>query len=516
MTLRLLSALALLLLFGIATPARADDISVAGRGVVRVVTIASAEGQIVGFGHGSGFAVAPNRIVTNAHVVELAARYPANVVIGVVPSEGAKSYRGRLIAYDARRDLALIEFSGVRLPPLTLFPGPVNDGEPVIALGYPGNVDLATAQSAEDYIKPLSPVRSQGGFAGRRALSGVDVLLHTASIARGNSGGPLLDQCGRVIGVNSAITRAEEGDSTFGFAVANTDFTAFLRESGQAVNTTGVTCISAEDRLKQDEEEAARRERDQAQASQSETRRAAEAREAAMDAARERQYWLRENFIGGATLLLVLGALAAGAGGLAASQGQRGRARDAMIAGGALTLAALLTFFLRPTGPVKLPAAAAASAPAATGDAIAYGKLSCRIVPGRSRINLSRAEDVALDWGKDGCMNGSTQYAENGRKWERILVPKADQTVSVLEYRPEARIYTDNRYYLTASQMERVRALRGSMTLKACTASGADRMLLQQQQQAVRATLPGRPDEWLSYDCAPGSAEPEPVPPPAK
>ena len=99
-----------------AAPAAADDIGATARGVVRVVTIAVVDGQVVGFGHGSGVAIAPNRIVTNAHVVELAERYPDNVVVGVVPSEGDKSYQGRLIAYDAQRDLALIEFTGARLP----------------------------------------------------------------------------------------------------------------------------------------------------------------------------------------------------------------------------------------------------------------------------------------------------------------------------------------------------------------------------------------------------------------
>ncbi|MCH3002760.1 hypothetical protein K3W91_14770, partial [Listeria monocytogenes] len=83
------------LLFSLVGPARADDISATGRGVVRVVTIAIVEDEVVGFGHGSGFAVAPNRIVTNAHVVELLTRYPGNVVIGIVPSEGSKSYQGK-------------------------------------------------------------------------------------------------------------------------------------------------------------------------------------------------------------------------------------------------------------------------------------------------------------------------------------------------------------------------------------------------------------------------------------
>ena len=53
----------------LAAPAAADDIGATARGVVRVVTIAVVDGQVVGFGHGSGVAIAPNRIVTNAHVM---------------------------------------------------------------------------------------------------------------------------------------------------------------------------------------------------------------------------------------------------------------------------------------------------------------------------------------------------------------------------------------------------------------------------------------------------------------
>src|SRR5687767_8468835 len=100
-----------------AAPARADDISATARSVVRVVTIAVDGQEVVGFGHGSGFAVAPNRIVTNAHVVALAAEHPENVAVGVVPSEGSKSYGARLVAFDPARDLALLELTEGRLPP---------------------------------------------------------------------------------------------------------------------------------------------------------------------------------------------------------------------------------------------------------------------------------------------------------------------------------------------------------------------------------------------------------------
>jgi hypothetical protein len=168
-----------------APSARADDIAAASRSVVRVVTIAIVDQEVVGFGHGSGFAVGPNRIVTNAHVVELAQKYPDNVVIGVVPSEGSKSYQGRVVAIDAKRDLALIEITGAALPAATLYTGAPDDSMGLVSLGYPGNVDLATAQSAADYIKPLAPVRSQGSLSASRNIEGINVLLHSASISRG-------------------------------------------------------------------------------------------------------------------------------------------------------------------------------------------------------------------------------------------------------------------------------------------------------------------------------------------
>ncbi|KHA63095.1 trypsin-like peptidase domain-containing protein, partial [Sphingomonas sp. Ant20] len=307
MLIRLLSLLVLPLaaLIGIAAPASADDISATGRGVVRVVTIAVVDDQVVGFGHGSGFAVAPNRIVTNAHVVELAERYPDNVVVGVVPTEGDKSYQGKVIAYDVQRDLALIEFTGARLPQTALYTGPIDEGGAVVSLGFPGNVDLATARSAADYIRPTSPVRSEGVFSGRRSLSDVEVLLHTANIARGNSGGPLLDRCGRVIGVNSAITRGEEGDSTFGFAIADTELAAFLREAKQPYSAVGTPCTSIEERLRQDSDADVRAAADAAAARRDVATQAALSRERALEQARIEAERRRENVMAIAGLLLV-------------------------------------------------------------------------------------------------------------------------------------------------------------------------------------------------------------------
>jgi len=490
-----------LALLALAGPARADDISATGRGVVRIVTIAVVDDEVVGFGHGSGFAVAPNRIVTNAHVVDLAKRYPDNVVVGVVPSEGARSYEGKVIAIDAVRDLALIEFTGTRLPTVALYTGPVEEGAAVTALGYPGNVDLATARSAIDYIHPLAPIRSEGVFSGRRAMSGIEVLLHTASIARGNSGGPLLDPCGRVIGVNSAFAPGEDGDASFGFAIADSEVAAFLRAAKQEYPAVGTPCMSILDRVKLDNEAEARASAEAETTRRDTVARIAAEREAALVRARADAQRTRENIIALAAVLLVAGALAIGGGGLLEVRRRRREAIWAVSAGGVLLIAAAAIFFTRPDGEVTLPAESAPTQAPAVSSTAALGKMVCTVMPDRSRVVSSSTEDLSIDWGAAGCMNGRTQYAENGSKWDRILVPSEDQTVSVLQFDPATRIYSNQRYFLTAAQMDALRKVRSQVTIKACSPDEAGRTNLMTQQSAIRTLLPAYPNEKIVYSC---------------
>jgi Trypsin-like peptidase domain len=318
-------ALLLLALIGFAAPARADDITAASRGVVRVVVAAFEGEELVDFSHGSGFAVAPNRIVTNAHVVALAREHPDSYTVGVVPSEGDKSYRARLLAIDPDKDLALLEIVEGSVPPVPLYMGALTDGADVVALGYPGNVDLATAQSMDDFITPAAPARTEGNYSNERRVGGVFALLHTANVARGNSGGPLVDECGRVIGVNSFITGAEEGDSPFGFAISNRELASFLLRARQPFPRISSECVSMADRLRDD-----RSLEDRAQSERSSRERDA-ARRAEQQALAENQD-ARENRAAIALLLGVFGLLAAGAGGLLFA---RGKTREAYWLAGA-------------------------------------------------------------------------------------------------------------------------------------------------------------------------------------
>src|SRR5690606_35628504 len=119
---RALAVLALLAPLFASGPALADpaDIDAAARGVVRVVIIAQDGDSVVPISHGTGFAITPERVVTNAHVVA-EAREDQTLSIGIVPSDGEDAVYSRLISVSPRNDLALLATtSPMALPPLTL------------------------------------------------------------------------------------------------------------------------------------------------------------------------------------------------------------------------------------------------------------------------------------------------------------------------------------------------------------------------------------------------------------
>ena len=143
---RLLSLIGLLFALILPTNASADpaDIDAAARGVVRVVLIGTDGREVYPVSHGSGFAVSPTQIVTNAHVVREALQ-DDTLRIGIVPPEGDEAAYGRAISVSPRNDLALIEIveGSLRLPALTIAGGIPADLRDVSAVGYPMNVDQA-------------------------------------------------------------------------------------------------------------------------------------------------------------------------------------------------------------------------------------------------------------------------------------------------------------------------------------------------------------------------------------
>ena len=140
--------------------AQADpaDIDAAARGVVRVVIVEQDGDELVPLSHGTGFAIASDKVVTNAHVVR-DAMGDENMRIGIIPSGGGEAVYGVLVSASSKNDLALIRITGsLRLPPLALAGGPPPDSGDVTSVGYPMNVDRAQGLSLGDIFRSKPPV----------------------------------------------------------------------------------------------------------------------------------------------------------------------------------------------------------------------------------------------------------------------------------------------------------------------------------------------------------------------
>ncbi|MEC9150862.1 MAG: serine protease [Pseudomonadota bacterium] len=491
-------------------PAQAEpaDIDAAARGVVRVVIIGDNNGELFPISHGTGFAVSGDTVVTNAHVVRDALR-DEGMQIGIVPNGGGEAVYGRIVAVLARNDLALIRITGsLRLPPLALAGGAPPDSGEVTSVGYPMNVDRAQGLDLSDIFRSQPPVKSRGFVAGARPSRQFDTILHTAPIARGNSGGPLLDPCGRVVGVNSFGADNDGGDAEFFFAVSNRELVPFLRANDVEPRIIAAECRSMADL---DEAERDRMEREQS-AARADLAERAEARrikrERALLEAEQGVFVEREDRVFLAVVLLLV-AFGLGQWALALWQADPRDEKRARIVGGAraaLVLAAMAAYLTRPgLDEIDRRVAAAMQDPDdGEGEAEAPGgdlALLCRLVPERSRVTSAKVEDIEFDWTADGCVNERTQYGLAGGSWSRVFVPNAEDAVSVSSFDPDRRIFRTERYLLPREAMSAARAARGKYSAPECGSDNAAAKLGDLQGE-VLAQLPRQANERLVYECS--------------
>lgn len=507
---------ALVTLPGISLPAHADpaDIDAAARGVVRVVVAARDGDELYAVSHGSGFAVNSETIVTNAHVVG-EAMGNARLVIGIVPSEGGEAVYGRVIALSPRNDLALLRTtSPLRLAPLTLSGLTPQGAGAVTAIGYPMNVDQAQGLAMADIFRPQPPVTSQGFLSGRRPSREFDTLLHTAPIARGNSGGPLVDQCGRVIGVNSFGTESAGTEAEFFFAVSVRELLPFLRANSITPTVNSLPCRSLADL---EESERAREQNRQAEA-----QRRAQAEEAALaqqrtELRRDIEYAVIDARSNGMAVALVLLMVSFAGGGFAFDAHRRGAMQHRKI-GGSVALAAfvlaLVAWALRPSfaeieEQLEEQLRSQMDTERTEGDtgvipAAASGELTCVLDVARSRVVGEPLESLPLEWRSDGCVNGRTQYGLASGEWTRIFVPEEDQSVSINRFDPATGEYVVDRFLLDREAMIAAREARAQFQAPACGAGSEAAGEFGAQQAAIASSLPASPNERLVYRCESG------------
>lgn len=158
---------------------------------------------------GSGFVISPERVMTNAHVVAGTNRL---VVIGPTNIRRAAT----VVYFDPENDIAVLDVPGLRSPAMRFADAPAKAGDDAVALGYP-----------EDGPFDASPLRIRGTIN----LVGPDIYqtgrvtreVYTArgSIRQGNSGGPMINSDGDVLGL------------VFGAAENPADETGFIMTAKQ-------------------------------------------------------------------------------------------------------------------------------------------------------------------------------------------------------------------------------------------------------------------------------------------
>lgn len=189
-------------------------------------------------GVGSGFIVSPKGyILTNEHVVEGSAR----IIIGL---QSGEKYRGRVVGIDEETDVAVVKIDVPHdLPTVTLGDSnTVQVGDWVLAMGSPFGLEQTVTAGIISKKERETP----------GSLSNFQRFLQTdAAINRGNSGGPLVNMRGEVIGINSQIATSTGDYNGIGFALPATEVNFVYRQivSGGKVRRgyLGVTLESVKD-----------------------------------------------------------------------------------------------------------------------------------------------------------------------------------------------------------------------------------------------------------------------------
>ncbi|HUB41847.1 MAG TPA: MarP family serine protease [Streptosporangiaceae bacterium] len=198
------------------------------KSIVKVEGIATSCSQQI---EGSGFVVAPQHVLTNAHVV-------AGVSIGPYVSQqgGAQRLTAHVVLYDPQRDLAVLYVPGLSAPPLNLA-GHASNGTSAIVAGYPEDQPLTVGAARIGFsIKASGPNIYSTDEVNR------EIYPIKAKIRSGNSGGPLLARDGKVYGVVFAASTAYPD---IGYALTSGEVTSDVAKGSQA--TAGVSTERCQD-----------------------------------------------------------------------------------------------------------------------------------------------------------------------------------------------------------------------------------------------------------------------------
>ncbi|MCW2560110.1 MAG: trypsin-like serine protease with C-terminal domain [Mycobacterium sp.] len=177
---------------------------------------------------GSGFVVAPNRVMSNAHVV-------AGSESVTVEVDG-QTYDADVVSYDPSADISILDVPNLPAPPLQFDMQEAKSGTDAVVMGYPGGGDFtATPARIREVIRLNGPDIYHTTTVTR------EVYTIRGSVRQGNSGGPLIDKGGAVLGV---VFGAAVDDADTGFVLTADEVANQMAKVGSTQRVQTGACVS--------------------------------------------------------------------------------------------------------------------------------------------------------------------------------------------------------------------------------------------------------------------------------
>ena len=177
---------------------------------------------------GTGFVVSPNRVMSNAHVV-------AGSETVTVETDG-QTFDATVVSYDPDADISILDVPGLPSAPLAFAEAPAKTGTDALVLGYPGGGEFqATPARVRETIRLNGPDIYKTKTVDR------EVYTIRGTVRQGNSGGPMIDRHGQVLGV---VFGAAVDDAETGFVLTANEVNRQLARIGNTQPVATGVCVT--------------------------------------------------------------------------------------------------------------------------------------------------------------------------------------------------------------------------------------------------------------------------------
>ena len=193
--------------------------------VVKIRGVAPACQKVL---EGTGFVIAPNRVMSNAHVV-------AGSDSVTVEAEDGKEYDATVVSYDPNADISILDVPDLPIQPLQFAQEAAKSGTDAVVLGFPGGGEfVATPARVREIIELSGPDIYKTTTVNR------EVYTIRGLVRQGNSGGPMINRAGQVIGV---VFGAAVDDNDTGFVMTTDEVSRQLAKIGNTSKVPTGACI---------------------------------------------------------------------------------------------------------------------------------------------------------------------------------------------------------------------------------------------------------------------------------